>query len=1068
MKPISRVLLPGMVVGLLLCVGHPANAENARPKRRTGPFQQLSYRLVGPAAGGRCTRATGVPGDPLTYYLGAASGGLWKSVDGGLSWKPIFDGQPASSIGSLAVAPSDTRVIYVGTGEANIRGDVVSGDGIYKSINGGKTWKHVWHQDGQIGTLVVHPTNPDIAYAAVLGHAFGPNEERGVYRTVDGGKTWQRVLHKDADTGASDVCLDPSEPKIVFAGLWQARRQPWDMSSGGPGSGLYVSHDGGDTWKHLTGHGLPEGILGKIGVAVAPSDSRRVYALIEAEKGGLYRSDDGGENWWLVNGHRALCQRPWYYSTLTVDPKKPDVVWFPQVQLMKTTDGGRTLHWVPGISHGDSHDVWINPKETRHLIGCNDGGVVISHDGGRSWLAPLLPISQFYHVAADNHVPYRVSGCMQDLSTACGPSNSLRNDGIGAGDWYEVGGGESGYTAPDPADPDIVYANDYGGGISRYDHRTGQARYVGIYPANHAGHAAAEMRYRFSWNAPILVSRYDHKVVYHGANMLFRTDDEGAHWRPISPDLTRNDRSKQKPSGGPIDGDNTSVEYYGTIFALAESPREKGLLWVGTDDGLVHISRDEGKSWDNVTQYMSGLPEWGTICCIEASPFAAGTAYVVVDNHRLDDMRPHLFKTMDFGRSWQNLSERLPQNAYLQVICEDPKRPGLVYAGTERGVLFSTDGGESWQSLQLNLPTAPVRGLQVKDNDLVVGTHGRAIWILDDLTPIRLFTDEIADKDVYLFPVQPAIRWRYRPGRGVNPGQNPPDGAVIDYYLKDPTAGDVVLEVLDEDGRLVRRISSKYELRLPSELTGYPNESTRVWLTTRSGINRAVWDLRYEGADLIKKSVIFGGDPKTGPMAPPGSYTIKLTVGGTTLTRNLTVEPDPRVHIPVAELNEQLHAALKMRDDINRLTRLVAAIGSLRSQLVATSQEFKTDSRAASIVTQAHELLAKLDALEDKLHNRKAQVLYDVVSERGGTRLYSKWSLLFSWLVESDGAPTQGMQEMQQELLGEQTRYEARFKHLLETDLRKLNDAIKRFHSPHARAPRPGSGAPEPATRTGP
>lgn len=1039
-----------------LCVAAVAGrsgAENPRPPRRTGPFQQLGYRLVGPAAGGRCTRATGVPGDPLTYYLGTASGGVWKSIDGGLTWKPIFDHQPVCSIGALAVAPSNPKVIYVGTGEANIRGDVVAGNGIYKSVNGGRSWQHVWKHEGQIGTLIVHPTNPDIAYAAVFGRAFGPDEERGIYRTTDGGLTWQRVLYKDADTGASDVCLDPSNPKILFAGLWQARRRPWEMISGGPGSGLYMSRNNGDTWEQLTGHGLPNGILGKIGVAVAPSDSRRVYALIEAKNGGLFRSDDGAQSWRLVNTHHALLQRPWYFSTLTVDPQNPDVVWFPQVQLLRTRDGGHTLERVDGINHGDSHDIWINPKEPRNVIGCNDGGMMISHNGGRAWYTALLPISQFYHVAVDNHVPYRVSGCMQDLATTSGPSNSLRTDGIGESDWYEVGGGESGYTVPDPFDPDIVYANDYGGSISRYDHRTGQARNVSIYPVNHAGHAAEGLRYRFQWNAPIVVSQYDHNVVYHAANVLFRTEDGGMHWNAISPDLTRNDRSKQKSSGGPIDGDNTSAEYYGTIFAVAESPRQRGVLWVGTDDGLVHVSRDEGKSWDNVTQYIAGLPEWGTVCCIEPSSFEAGTAYVVVDAHRLDDFRPYLFKTTDFGQTWKNLSERLPQDAYLHVVREDPKRPGLLYAGTERGVLFSTDGGESWQSLQLNLPNVPVRGLQVKDNDLVVGTHGRSIWILDDLTPIRLFSAEIADKDAYLFPVQPAVRWRYRPGHGTNAGQNPPAGAIIDYYFKEMPRGDVVLEVFNDEGELVRRITSKLQPWPEDELTAYPSDAPRAWLTRLPGVNRAVWDLHYEGADLIEKSVVFGGDPKTGPLATPGNYSIKLIVDGKTFTRTLTVQPDPRVHVSDAELNEQLKTSLSMRADINRLTHLVENIRTLRNHLTLAAQSPSNVSKGSTLASQAHALIAKLDHLEGKLHNPRAQVLYDIVAEPGGTRLYSKWSLLFSWVVECDGAPTQGMLEMQQSLLAEQAGYEAEFKHLVETDVRKFNEIAKQLQSPHAQAP---------------
>ena len=724
------------------------------PKPGGGPeeFKFLKFRSIGPDCGGRVSRATGVLGDPLTFYAGTASGGVWKSSDGGYTWKSVFDDQPIASIGSIAVAPSDPNVVYVGSGEANIRGNVAPGNGIYKSADSGKTWKHVWKQEGQIGTLIVHPKNADVAFAAVLGKAFGPNPERGVYRTRDGGKSWQPVLKKNPDTGASDICFDPSNPNILFAGLWQARRSPWQLTSGGPGSGLYTSHDGGETWTQLTGKGLPSGIWGKVCVAVAASDGTRVYAMIEAERGGLFRSDDGGETWKLANGGHFLRQRAWYFSTITIDPKNPDVVWCPQVNMLKSIDGGKTFHAVKGFHHGDHHDLWIDPSKPRRIIDSNDGGVDLSADGGKNWRAPPLPIAQFYHVAADNRNPYHVSGAMQDLGTASGPSNSLSAGGITRGDWRDIGGGEAGFTAPDPSDPGIIYAGEYGGYISRYDDRIRQARNVSIYPTNPSGHGAEDLRYRFQWTAPILASIHHPHTVFHGANVLFRSDDGGVHWNAISPDLTRNERSKQKWSGGPITGDNTGVEYYDTIFALAESPKEKDLLWTGSDDGLVHVTRDGGKNWKNVTPNIHGLPEWATVACIEASPFDAGTAYVTVDAHRLGDNHPYLFKTSDFGGTWRSLADKLPADQYLHVVREDPKHKGLLYAGTELGLQFSTDDGAAWKQLKLNFPTVAVHDLVVKNNDLVVGTHGRSIWILDDLTPFRQMTSEIAKENVHLVP----------------------------------------------------------------------------------------------------------------------------------------------------------------------------------------------------------------------------------------------------------------------------------------------------------------------------
>ncbi len=804
------LLLPA--VALIAFSGRARSDDASASGDPEGPFKELKYRSIGPATGGRVCRVAGVPGNPLVYFAATASGGVWRSLDGGLSWKCVTDKLPTSTAGSIAIAPSDPNIVYMGSGEANIRNNVVPGNGIYKSTDGGSNWTQVWKQDGQIGTMAVHPRNPDIAFAAVLGKAFGPSGERGVYRTIDGGKSWVAVLKKDSDTGASDVALDPSNPNIVFVGLWQTRRRPWELTSGGPGSGIYVSRDGGTTWKQLTEKGLPKGPWGKIGVAVAPSDGRRVYALIEAEKGGLYRSDDGGETWHIATGDRGLRQRAWYYSTINVDPHNPDVVWCPSVPMLKSIDGGKTFQPARGFHHGDHHDLWIDPLNPRRMIGGNDGGVDLSLNGGESWYAPPLPISQFYRIGVDSQQPYHISGTMQDLGSIAGPSNSLSFSGIALGDWYNVGGGEAGYTLHDPTDPNIVFAGEYAGVITRYDHRTRQARTVASYVDNPSGHGAADMKYRFRWPAPIAGSPHDPKVVYHAANVLFRTTDGGQTWTPISPDLTRNDKRRQQWSGGPITGDNTTAEYYCTISAVAEAPKEKGLIWVGSDDGLVHVSRDAGKSWTNVSEHLAGVPEWATIKMIEPSPFDAGTALVVVDAHMVDDMHPYLYRTRDHGKSWTLLSGSLPQDIPLHVARFDPKQKGTIYVGTERGVVFSTDDGKTWQLLQLNLPTVPVHDLIVKGDDLVVGSHGRSLWIFDDLTPIRTFGPVIASKPVDLLPPLAATRWRLHGTVGaVGRGENPPAGAIIQFWLKEKPKAKPKLEILDADGKLVRALGKETE-----------------------------------------------------------------------------------------------------------------------------------------------------------------------------------------------------------------------------------------------------------------
>jgi len=1107
-KSMSRVLLPFLLIALSsLFAPRGAAAQDAKPHKEDGPFKHLKLRLVGPAAGGRVSGAAGVPNDPMTYYLGAASGGVWKTTDGGIHWKPIFDDQPTASIGALAVSVSDPNVIYVGSGEANIRGNVSLGLGIFKSTNAGKSWKHVWKQKGQIGHIVIHPTNPDIAFAAVLGSAFGPNPERGVYRTTDGGATWKQVLAKKApsevdgknleDVGAIDVAFDPNNPRILFAALWQARRTPWSLTSGGPGCGLFRSEDGGDTWKKLgptkfvplgmskdddkidkdkqpkkkpavddeEDNGLPAGIWGRVGVAVAPSDSSRVYALIEAEKGGLYRSDDGGESWESVNEHRYLQQRPWYFSVIRVDPKNADIVYVSNVRLLKSSDGGKSFKNLKGPHHVDHHDLWIDPNNPARILDSNDGGVDITLNGGATWHAPMLPISQFYHVAADTSVPYRVMGNMQDLGTASGPSNSLKSGGIMLSEWHSVGGGETGMAVPDPSDPNIVYAGEYMGIITKYDLRTRQARNISIYPVTSSGKGAEELRYRFQWTAPILISPHESKTVYHGANVLLRTRDAGKTWEKISPDLSRDDKSKQKWTGGPITGDNTGAETYCTIFALAESPAKKGVLWAGSDDGLVHISSDDGKTWANVTANIPGIPKWGTVACIEPSHKDPGTAYVVVDAHRLDDDKPYLWKTADFGKTWTSLTAALPKDDYLRVARVDPTTPGLLYLGSEHGLSISWDDGKTWRKLKLNFPTVAVCDLVVKGNDLVVGTNGRSIWILDDLTPLREWSDKLKDK-THFFSVRPAIRWRYS-STGYAPddrisGDNPPAGAVLQYHLPHKVKEeDLRLEILDDKGVLVRKMTGKKPKS--TESADSPDAPWSIYKPTvlphETGIQRVTWDLRNDGPTVIPGAKSDWGVPHEGFLVPPGTYTLKLTVEGETFVQKVDVTLDPRTKAAVEDLEAVLAAnhqrALQVRDDITSLSKIVIALQSVRKQLktqVGRLEKAKDTKDAKTLIADAKALLKKLDHIEDMLHNPKAEVAYDILAMKGGAKLYSQLSALYSFMTESDGIVTQGMREAYADWSKELKAAQADW-HAAVASLARLNAALREIGTPHVVAP---------------
>jgi photosystem II stability/assembly factor-like uncharacterized protein len=979
------------------------DTENEDPQ-----FKGMKYRLVGPFRGGRSLTASGVAGDPNTYYFGSTGGGVWKSTDGAMTWAAVFDKQTVASIGSLAVAPSDPNVVYVGTGEACIRGNISQGDGIYKTVDGGKTWKNVGLRDSRaIGKVIVDPQNADVVYVAALGHPFGPNTERGIFRTTDGGKTWDRVLYKDENTGGIDIAFDPHNSHILFASLWEARRTAWSLSSGGPGSGLYRSNDSGSTWKRLEEHGLPKGPYGRIGIAVA-ANSDRVYALIEAPEGGLYRSDDSGETWQSLNNDRAFWQRAWYYMHIVADPQSTDVVYIANVDFYKSSDGGHTFNKVK-VPHGDNHGMWIDPKNTNRMIVSNDGGVTVSLDGGKNWTRQdNQPTAQFYHVIADTRTPYYLYGSQQDLGSVAIASRSDEG-AIERSDWYAVGGGEAGYIAPYLPDPNLVYAGEYEGVITRFDKRNGQVKDIAVQPEISDGGGSAQLEHRFQWTAPILISPHDPNTLYHAGERLFKTTDGGVHWDAISPDLTRNDKTKQQVSGGPIDKDDSGTEYYDTIFAVAESPLVNGLLWVGTDDGLIQITRDGGKNWTNITP--KDLPDWSRISQIDASPHDAGTAYVAVDRHQSDDMHPYIYKTSDYGKTWVKIASGIPENAFARAVREDPKKRGLLYAGTETGVYVSFNDGVDWRSLQLNLPTTPVHDLIVKNDDLVLATHGRAFWILDDVSPLRQYSEEIIKRDVHLYTPATATRFQTPsddedPARQVLVGENPPPGALIYYFLKEKPTGETTIEILDSAGSVVRKYSSNKTEELQEPLTPEAKQPEKQ-IKPEAGLNRFVWDLRYTGSGHVQDYYLWEyKDGSRGPLALPGKYQVRLTVDGKSQTAAFEVTLDPRVHVFQADLQKQFDLLIQVRDELSRVYDTVNQIQDVRAQMDGLRKRVPDSSAVKPMLTAALGLDKSMLSVRDDLAQMNIRSNEDSLAypQRVDSRLAG---LAIAVGVGTDSAPTE-------------------------------------------------------------
>ncbi|MFN2542042.1 MAG: glycosyl hydrolase [Chthoniobacterales bacterium] len=1025
----------------------PAAATSVSPPRPGAIdeklFKGMQWRQVGPFRGGRALAIEGVPGEPDTYYFGAVAGGVWKTTDSGATWTPLFDKEAISSIGAIAVAPSDHNVVYAGTGEAAIRGNTTYGIGVFKSIDAGKAWKNIGLKDSrQIGALIVDPRNSDVALVAALGHAFGPNNERGIFRTADGGKTWSKVLSKDENTGGIDVVFDPHNPNIVFAALWQARRQPWFFSSGGPGSGLYRSEDNGVTWKQLTGNGLPDGILGRIGVTVSGADSNRVYALIEAKEGGIYRSDDAGQTWTRVNEDGRFRQRAWYFSKVYADPKSADTVYVLNTGAFRSVDGGKTFNLLPA-RHGDHHGLWIDPQDPNRIGNASDGGASISIDGGKTWTTQMnQPTAQFYHVAVDNAFPYHIYGAQQDNSNV-GIASRTDSGVIGREDWFEAGDGECGFVVPDPRDWHIIYSNSEGYAV-RYDKNTQNVQDISPVPLDNSGHGAVDLAHRFQWVAPLMLSPHDPDTLYTAGEVVWKSTDHGQSWTQISSDLTRNDKSKQQPSGGPLTNDITSVEYYDTIFALAESPQKRGTLWAGTDDGLVHVTTDDGQHWTKVTPKM---PEWSTVDLIEPSPHDANSAYVAVDRHKLDDFKPYIFKSADLGKTWSAIVNGIPDGAYVHAVREDPKKGGLLYAGTELGVFVSFDDGAHWQPLQMNLPVSPIHDLVVKDDDLVVATHGRSFWVLDDLMPLRQVTGQSAAADTILYQPQTALRLHYPEeiDKKQPVGDNPPPGAIIDYYFKSAPKDEVTLDILDSAGKRVRHLSSK-EKKENEQPPEWPDRVERVkTIPANEGMNRFAWDLRYDDPIQIPGAFYSGNGPK-GPLALPGDYQVKLTVAGKSQTVPLHLAIDPRTKGAEGALQKQFELAMQVNDRNSQLHQAVNEIREVRSQIESLHKRFGEEERLKNSLAAADELNRKMSEAEQQLmqvnmKGSEANLAFpNMLNERFDS---------FSHVIEAgDDAPTKPQLDVFQMLSGQLDEQLKKWAQIKSDDVPKVSGLIKQLDLP--------------------
>ena len=992
-------------------------------------YSSLEYRLVGPFRGGRSAAVTGVTGEPNLFYFGATGGGVWKTEDGGRTWENISDGFFGGSIGAIEVAKSDRNVIYVGGGEKTVRGNVSSGYGIWKTEDAGKTWKSVGLEKSRhIPRIRIHPNNPDVVYAAVLGNIYKPTQERGVYKSTDGGKTWRNTLFVNDQAGAVDLVLDPNNPRILYASTWRAKRTPHSLSSGGEGSALWKSTDSGETWTEISkNEGFPKDTLGIIGVTVSPKNSERVWAIVEnKEKGGLYRSDDGGKKWDQVNDERKLRQRAWYYTRLYADTEDENVVYVLNVRYHKSTDGGKSFNTF-NAPHGDHHDLWIAPENPKRMIIGDDGGAQISYDGGGTWSTYYnQPTSQFYRVTTDNAFPYRIYAAQQDNSTI---RIRHRSDGSGIDqdDWEPTAGGESAHIAVDPTNNDIVYGGSYGGFLTRVNHKTGTVRGINVWPDNPMGYGAEGMKYRFQWNFPIIFSKHNPKKLYAFSNQVHVTENEGQSWKLLSGDLTRNDPAKLVSSGGPITQDNTGVEYYCTIFAANESPLKEGLLWVGSDDGLIHVSKDGGQNWENVTPAI--LPEWSMVNSMEPSAFDEGTCYVAATRYKLGDFQPYLYKTTDYGKTWKKITNGIKNEHFTRVVREDPKRKGLLYAGTETGMYISFDDGQNWNPFQLNLPIVPITDLAIKDNNLVVATQGRSLWIIDDLTVLHQLDNAKKNRGTILYRPKDSYRTK---GKASNTpskteGANHPNGVVTHFYVSDVKENDTI--------RLAYTTVAGDTLGIFSNKAKEKDKKLEV----KKGGNTFVWDTRGKGAEKLKGMILWSANLE-GAKAVPGDYKVHLTVNGNTTSQTFKILPDPRAEVSVADMQKQYDFVSDVNTTVDKAHQSIKKIRKITEQLDAFTAQYKDNNQTKDLVEKARKMKEGFGAVEKALYQTKNRSNQDPLNFP--IRLTNKLGHLNSLVTLDDFPPTEQDIAVKNELTAKINSELQAFDALVTKEIQEFNTAF--------------------------